>query len=76
MVAKLLATPATGIRSICRIEHAGNPVKGLVEAAVEKNIVVPLKIKEKLIYFYQTLCFNKIGRLPLSSAAAQIIRLG
>jgi hypothetical protein len=52
MVAKLLATPATGIRSICRIEHAGDPAEGLAKAAVEKNIAVTLKIKEKLIYFY------------------------
>jgi hypothetical protein len=76
MLAKPLATPEMRIRSICKIEHAGNPAEGLAEAAVEKNLVVTLKIKEKLIYCYQPLCFNKIGHLPLSSAAAQIIRLG
>jgi hypothetical protein len=76
MLAKPLATPATGIGSICKIKHAGNPAEGLAEAAVEKNIVATLKIKEKLIYFYRTLCFNKIGRPLLSLAAAQIIWLG
>jgi hypothetical protein len=84
IVVEPFALQVAWIQCICAIQRAGNPSKGLAEAAAKENTEVTLKIKEKYFFLLNSVFLTKLPahrqqwwpkRHPLSTAEANKTQL-